>query len=63
MGLQLRVDALKHGSKTEQRERVIEEAAKRLVDSTGMGKEYRVLGITGSDKGQDTWPFMDMQSE
>ena len=48
MGLPFRVDALLRGAKSEERRKVIQDAANRLVDLNGMGKEYKVLGITST---------------
>lgn len=67
MGLQLRVDALVRNAKTDERRTAIRDAAKRLVDPVGMGKEYQVMGITnlGRDASGDetestagVWPFV-----
>lgn len=38
------------------RAKEIESSAKRLVDPTGMGAQYKVLGIEGG-AGQEVWPF------
>jgi len=59
MGIDVRVEALKSQASPE-RANEIEKAAKRLTDSTGMGKQYQVLGFTseaipGEDGGP--WPF------
>jgi NADH dehydrogenase [ubiquinone] 1 alpha subcomplex assembly factor 7 len=67
MGLAVRVDALEGNAKTEERKIVIRQAAQRLVDLTGMGREYQVLGLsTCGEKSQKTnsekpnvWPFME----
>jgi NADH dehydrogenase [ubiquinone] 1 alpha subcomplex assembly factor 7 len=64
MGLQLRVKGLVDAAKSEDRKKVIEDAAKRLVDRTGMGKEYQFMGITsrpreGSREGQ-VYPFVQV---
>ncbi|KAJ2924876.1 hypothetical protein H1R20_g12218, partial [Candolleomyces eurysporus] len=62
MGLPIRVDALLRGAKSEERRKVIQDAASRLVDLNGMGKEYKVLGIT-STAGTDVeaYPFIREQ--
>ncbi|RXW25505.1 hypothetical protein EST38_g304 [Candolleomyces aberdarensis] len=62
MGLPIRVDALLRGAKSEERRKVIQDAASRLVDLSGMGKEYKVLGIT-STAGTDVeaYPFIREQ--
>jgi len=62
MGLQLRVAALVRNAQTEERGAAIQDAAQRLVDRTGMGKEYQVMGITSKPvegAPQDTWPFVE----
>lgn len=68
MGMQARVEALKHSAKEEERKDSIEKAAGRLVDVLGMGNEYQVLGITSHGKSrddtvlvEDVWPFVDIQ--
>lgn len=64
MGLQLRVDTLKKAATDEKRREDIERSAKRLVDRTGMGIQYQVLGVTGTKhiEGELTpeqrWPFV-----
>ncbi len=63
MGLQARLDALTASAKTDERKRQIEQAAKRLVDPTGMGTQYRSMGMTGKRKtvlaDEERWPFVD----
>ncbi|RDB26124.1 Protein arginine methyltransferase NDUFAF7, mitochondrial [Hypsizygus marmoreus] len=67
MGLQLRVDALVRDAKTEERGAAIRDAAQRLVDRAGMGREYQVLGITSSSGGEkkaaagEVWPFVEVK--
>lgn len=60
------MDALKRAAKSEERRDAIEKAAGRLVDLTGMGSEYKVLGVTCpsvahsglSDASKSSvWPF------
>ncbi|KAF5372745.1 hypothetical protein D9615_010093 [Tricholomella constricta] len=46
MGISVRVDALARRAETEERRAAIREAADRLVDPVGMGKEYRFMGFT-----------------
>jgi NADH dehydrogenase [ubiquinone] 1 alpha subcomplex assembly factor 7 len=64
MGLQLRVDALARAAPTEVRKIAITDATRRLVDRTGMGTAYKVLGVTCGvsktvgGKAQETWPFV-----
>lgn len=65
MGLRLRVDALARNAETDERRAAIQDAANRLVDPIGMGKEYQVMAIThlGSTKPQasaDVWPFVEV---
>ncbi|TFK40204.1 S-adenosyl-L-methionine-dependent methyltransferase [Crucibulum laeve] len=68
MGLKLRVDALVRGAKTDERRTTIQDAAKRLVDRIGMGKEYKVFGITTGPTGkaeeaEQVWPFVEVKDE
>jgi NADH dehydrogenase [ubiquinone] 1 alpha subcomplex assembly factor 7 len=66
MGLDLRVERLKRAAANEGRKGEIEKAARRLVDLTGMGTQYQVMGITGrsaqdeSIEGQGPWPFVSL---
>ena len=58
LGLQLRLQGLLKVAKTDERRQEISSAAARLVDPTGMGKEYQVMGITGKPSGElKSWPF------
>ncbi|KAI8980089.1 DUF185-domain-containing protein [Trametes punicea] len=63
MGLQARLDALTAAAKDEERKKAIEQAAKRLVDPTGMGTQYQVMGMTGKRKAaltdEERWPFIE----
>ncbi|KAJ8469831.1 hypothetical protein ONZ51_g8726 [Trametes cubensis] len=63
MGLQPRLDALKAAAKDEERRKQIDQAAKRLVDPTGMGTQYQVMGMTGKTKkvltDEERWPFIE----
>lgn len=67
MGLQARLDALTTSAKTDERRKQIEQAAKRLVDPTGMGTQYQIMGMTGKRKGvladEERWPFVDPEAE
>ncbi len=45
-------------AKTEERAEDIKKAAQRLVDEAGMGKEYKVLGISSSRSEHGVWPFV-----
>ncbi|KAF7424518.1 hypothetical protein PC9H_009825 [Pleurotus ostreatus] len=62
MGIDMRVDALVKAASTEERQKVIRDAALRLADPVGMGKEYQVLGITSKPTSEDgspgVWPFV-----
>ena len=60
----MRVEALKSQASLERADE-IENAAKRLTDLTGMGKQYQVLGFTseavpGEDNGP--WPFVKLEA-
>lgn len=74
MGLALRVERLKRDAPTEERRADIDGAAKRLVDQTGMGKEYKVLGVVGMSPAREisveseqvenaVWPFVQADGE
>lgn len=64
MGLELRLQSLLKAAETTRREE-IHEAAARLIDPIGMGKEYQVMGIANkipsSEESKDSvvWPFFD----
>lgn len=62
MGIDMRVDALVKAASTDERQKVIRDAALRLADPVGMGKEYQVLGITSKptseDRSPEVWPFV-----
>ncbi|KAI0635645.1 DUF185-domain-containing protein [Trametes polyzona] len=64
MGLQARLDALKAAAKDDARRQQIEQAAKRLVDPTGMGTQYQIMGMTGKRKAaltdEERWPFVEI---
>ncbi|KAI0360170.1 DUF185-domain-containing protein [Trametes cingulata] len=66
MGLQARLDALKSSASDEERKKQIEQAAKRLVDPTGMGTQYQIMGLTGKRKtaltDEERWPFVEVQN-
>lgn len=65
MGVELRLLYLLKAAETDKRRKEIREAAMRLVDPIGMGKEYQVMGIANktpkSEESKDTvvWPFFD----
>jgi NADH dehydrogenase [ubiquinone] 1 alpha subcomplex assembly factor 7 len=70
MGMHIRVEALKRATNTEERRGAIDTAARRLVDTLGMGKEYQVLGITSHDRSEGdaaeaegVWPFLDIKDD
>ena len=65
MGLGLRVASLARVAPSPDRRRAIEDAVQRLVDPLGMGREYRVLGITSTSASSarrethaSVWPFV-----
>ncbi|OSX57637.1 hypothetical protein POSPLADRAFT_1155864 [Postia placenta MAD-698-R-SB12] len=62
MGLQARVEALKKASSDAERKADIERAARRLVDLTGMGGQYQVMGVVGvrepGPSDEELWPFV-----
>jgi SAM-dependent MidA family methyltransferase len=67
MGFKLRVDALTRAAPSQERKEAIASAAQRLVDRSGMGTAYHVLGITAGASGSsstddgglaNTWPFV-----
>lgn len=64
MGLELRLKSLLKAAETDERRKEIREAAARLVDPIGMGKEYQVMGIMNKPKSKESenmvvWPFFD----
>ncbi|KAI0267855.1 S-adenosyl-L-methionine-dependent methyltransferase [Gloeopeniophorella convolvens] len=60
MGVSTRVGALQRASASPERADALGKAATRLVDATGMGKQYKVMGVTGGVKegGEGLWPFI-----
>jgi hypothetical protein len=60
MGIGARVAALQHAAASPERADALEKAAARLVDATGMGREYKVMGVTASSGAaeEDVWPFV-----
>ncbi|KIJ51505.1 hypothetical protein M422DRAFT_157874 [Sphaerobolus stellatus SS14] len=63
MGIMQRMAALANHAKDEKRRQDIQLAGLRLIDKSGqgMGKVYRVLGITNRTEGKvDVWPFVDL---
>lgn len=64
VGLDMRVQALQRAARPERRD-AIKSAADRLVDSTGMGRQYMVLGVTGAAKGEisePVYPFVQVDA-
>ena len=65
MGLAARTEALKRAARSEERAANIEKAAQRLVDKTGMGNQYQVMGIVGKRRDEEQvsvgerWPFVN----
>ncbi|GLB40232.1 hypothetical protein LshimejAT787_0801030 [Lyophyllum shimeji] len=62
MGITVRAAELARQAKSEERRSAILDAAKRLVDPVGMGKEYKVMGFTSlrnGDAARDAYPFDD----
>jgi hypothetical protein len=60
MGIGARVAALQRAAGVPERGIALEKAAVRLVDGTGMGREYRVMGVVGTEGGdaEGVWPFV-----
>ena len=66
MNMEARIGRLILETKEKERRLAIVAAARRLVDPTGMGQQYKVLGITGTGgrkvaEGQEeseVWPFV-----
>lgn len=62
MGLGTRISALQRAAPNPERADVLSKAAARLVDPAGMGREYKVMGVTaGTASAADTdgvWPFI-----
>lgn len=59
MGLGTRVNTLQRAAASPERADVLGEAAARLVDPVGMGKEYKVMGVTAGAADTDgVWPFI-----
>ncbi len=64
MGIGTRVAALKRAASSPARADALGEAAARLVDPAGMGREYKVMGMTGgaaremAAEAEGVWPFV-----
>ncbi|THH15964.1 hypothetical protein EW146_g4596 [Bondarzewia mesenterica] len=63
MGIGKRVEDLQSKATSEGRKTTVENDAKRLVDLTGMGKEYKVLGVVSPPPaaGHMVWPFVEAE--
>lgn len=57
MGLSVRLKALMEAAGTEKRRNEIYEAGMRLSSPSGMGEEYKIMGITNKPKNTMVWPF------
>jgi len=58
MGISARVDALQRAAVSPERADALGKAAARLVDAAGMGREYKVMGVTGGRDAEEVWPFI-----
>jgi hypothetical protein len=62
MGIAARVAALQRAAISAERADALGKAAARLVDAAGMGREYKVMGVTGrpgrGDAEAEVWPFV-----
>ena len=58
MGIGPRVSALQRAAASPARADALREAAARLVDPAGMGREYKVMGVTGRTEADGVWPFV-----
>jgi len=47
MGIGTRLAALRRAASSPEHEVALDKAAARLVDGAGMGREYKVMGVTG----------------
>ena len=66
MGLEPRLANLIRSLKDRERQVAIAQGAKRLIDPTGMGREYAVMGVVGDGKvsgveqeDEEVWPFVE----
>lgn len=57
MGLSVRLQFLMEAAGSEKRRNEIYEAGMRLSSPSGMGEEYKVMGITNKSKDRMVWPF------
>jgi hypothetical protein len=58
MGIGARVDALQRAAVSSERADELGKATARLVDAAGMGREYKVMGVTGGRDAEEVWPFI-----
>ena len=60
MGIGTRLAALRRAASSPEHEVALDKAAARLVDGAGMGREYKVMGVTGGVGGGtgEVWPFI-----
>jgi NADH dehydrogenase [ubiquinone] 1 alpha subcomplex assembly factor 7 len=62
MGLGTCINVLQLAAASPERGDMLGQAAARLVDPIGMGKEYKVMGVTGSAArtadAEEVWPFV-----
>jgi len=63
MGIGARVAALQRAAVSAERAEALGQAAARLVDAAGMGREYKVMGVTGRPgrgdaEAEEVWPFI-----
>lgn len=65
LGLDHRIEALLKAAGDDKRKKAIKSSAKRLIDPTGMGGQYKVLGISAEQtesgeakvEGNQCYPF------
>ncbi|KAJ6610722.1 S-adenosyl-L-methionine-dependent methyltransferase [Mycena sp. CBHHK59/15] len=58
MGLQIRIEQQIFDSSDDDERAAIRQVGHRLINPTGMGREYMVMGITGHGRGEENfWPF------
>ena len=58
MGIGARIDALQRAAVSSERVDALGKDAARLVDAAGMGREYKVMGVTGGRDAEEVWPFI-----
>lgn len=58
MGISARVDALRHAAVSSDRADALGKGVARLVDPVGMGRQYKVMGVTGGREVGEVWPFI-----